>query len=445
MRSAAHAKMVKARSALVLDHPFFASLALRLELREDSSCATAWCDGRVLGFNPAYVEALPLEAVMGVQCHEVLHMACHHHTRRRGRDPRLWNRACDYAVNHILLDAGIRLPNGYLDDPDLRHRSVDAIYRVLADIERERKGGYEGDDLRDGAGGEDVEGGGGAGLGGPGEKGASPGGPDEDAVPPDTLKAGDAAGAAVEPDPDADPDADADPGGCGEVRDAAPGAADGGEGASDPALAREEEAWSAALARAANMARECGRLPGAVGRLVGDALSPPLPWDALLRRFLADAARNDFSWVRPNVRHLHAGLHLPGLHSRELAEVAVAVDTSGSITPAQMDRFAAELSAVLEEYEAAITVLTCDAALTGCERMSRADLPLSLAVRGGGGTDFRPPFERLEREGIEPACLIYFTDLESDRFPEEPGYPVLWVCPDAACGHPPFGERLVME
>ena len=57
----------------------------------------------------------------------------------------------------------------------------------------------------------------------------------------------------------------------------------------------------------------------------------------------------------------------------------------------------------------------------------RQDLPIVLCPKGGGGTDFRQVFQWVEQQGISPECLIYLTDLECSRFPEEPFYPVLWA------------------
>ncbi len=191
--------------------------------------------------------------------------------------------------------------------------------------------------------------------------------------------------------------------------------------------------------------QRAGDLPGGIERLCGELLTPTLPWNELLRRFLSNAARNDFSWVQPNRRYLHAGLYLPGLHNDELGQVAIAVDTSGSISQHDLDTFAAELSTILEEYDSILHVYTCDTAVTGQYGLSNADLPLEFAATGGGGTDFRPPFEMLEQEDITPECLIYFTDLQCNRFPAEPDYPVLWVCPRETFLSPPFGETLFLE
>ncbi|MFO7597916.1 MAG: hypothetical protein R6W92_16425, partial [Desulfocurvibacter africanus] len=207
--------MLKARSELVLDHPFFATLALRLDMREDPSCRTAWSDGRVLAYNPLYIEVLPLEKVKGLQCHEVLHLACCHHTRRGGREPKTWNMACDYAINPILLEAGLELPSGYLDDPRHHGKSADAIYTALSNPHDEIKEGANNSPELDLQSGKDVDGGGQGILDmGEDEQAAAAG---ERSAEDDTEGHGDAPGAEGD---DSKAETSNDPGMSGEVRDA---------------------------------------------------------------------------------------------------------------------------------------------------------------------------------------------------------------------------------
>lgn len=427
--TSAHARMMQARAELVLDHPFFATLALRLELREDPHCATAWSDGKILGYNPAYIAAQSLEQIKGMQCHEVLHLACSHHLRRDGRDQGLWNRACDYAINPILLEAGIRLPDGFLDDPAHHGKSADLIYETLLREMEERPGGQGTGGREETSGGDENASAGEGGLGGREQNGAP--GREE---PPGAGRTEGGGGLAGERGDNADP------GRSGEVRDAplkSMGSGDDGPGA--------EDEWRMNVAQAMRAAKEAGNLPGSVERLFGNLLVPRIGWREMLARFVSDCARNDFSWVRPNRRYLHAGLYLPGLDSQELNNVAVAVDVSGSIEQTHLDAFSAEISAILEEFDTELILLTCDAALTSLKRLTRRDMPLRLAAAGGGGTDFRPPFQALEREGIDPACLIYFTDMQCSRYPEDPGYPVLWLTVRESPLSPPFGEVIGME
>jgi predicted metal-dependent peptidase len=147
----------------------------------------------------------------------------------------------------------------------------------------------------------------------------------------------------------------------------------------------------------------------------------------------------------PSRRYLHQGLCLPGLYSKDLGHIVIAVDTSGSIDTDALSRFATEVSAILEVYDTVIDVLCCDTKIQDHRQFDRQDLPLNIEPKGGGGTSFIPVFEWVEAQNLVPCCLIYLTDLECSRFPiNAPGYPVLWVQTGNG-GYPvPFGEVIRM-
>ena len=423
-------KIVRARTGLLLEHPFFGSLCLRMEPREDPGCATAWTDGRTLAYNPIYVAGLRDEQVRGLMAHTVMHPACQHHTRRGGRDHDLWNMACDHAINWILLDAGITLPPKHLDDPAYHGLSADEIYAELHTLrtEEQRPSPVQGEGEADGEvelDGLDTSAGDGEGLGEDGSPAAGDSGGGE---PGDGADEGDQAEDGSE--------RTGDPGGSGEVRD---GERQAEGGASDESGADEQ--WELALAQAAQQARECGDLTGGLERLVREVLAPKLDWRELLARYIDDRARDDYSWTPPSKRFLDLDIILPSLSNRKLPEVVLAIDTSGSVTEAEMARFGAELSGLLESFETTVHVVYCDCEVKGAESFDRADLPLDLNPLGGGGTDFRPAFSWVEDQGLDPACLVYLSDLECRRFPErEPGYPVLWARVGKDGAVPPFGD-----
>lgn len=127
-------KLIKARTGLLVDSPFFGSLALRLELVEDTAAGTAWTNGRELGFDPVYIEGLSMNALKGLLAHEVMHLALCHHTRQGSRDHHIWNVACDHAINHLLVDAGFTLPGNVLLDPGYKGLGAEAIYEVLPEL-----------------------------------------------------------------------------------------------------------------------------------------------------------------------------------------------------------------------------------------------------------------------------------------------------------------------
>ncbi|WP_419785949.1 DUF2201 family putative metallopeptidase [Pseudodesulfovibrio sp.] len=426
------AKLRKARTMLLLDHPFFGSLCLRMEPKPDPHCATAWTDGRTLAYNPAYVAGLRRKQVQGLLAHTVMHPACQHHTRRAGRDPKLWNMASDYAINWILLDAGLDLPPKYLDNPAYHGLTADEIY---ADLHASR-GEEMRPSLSEGQGDSDGEADwdGAAGMKGDGDdlgksSESGPGGESDGHM--DIGGEGDESG-------EMGGEMFGDPGGSGEVRDSAEDAEGGGssEGASD-------EEWELALAEAARQARDMGELPGGVERLVGAVLHPVLDWRELLEQYISDRARDDYSWTPPNKRFLHLDVLLPSLSNRQLPDLVLAIDTSGSVSEPEMDQFAAEVSGILDAYDTTLHVAYCDSAMAGTETFCRADLPLELNPTGGGGTDYRPVFDWVRESGLNPGCLVYLTDLECTGFPaREPEYPVLWARIGGQGGTPPFGEIL---
>ena len=151
-------RIQKARTSLILDHPFFGSLLFRLKGRECRSVQTMATDGVSLFYNPDFVETLNAASLAGTLAHEVMHPALHHHVRRSGRDPKRWNVACDFAINPLLVDAGLSLPDGVLIDDRFRGMSAEQIYNLLesdweSESETEQDSGKEGGD--DESGGEE--------------------------------------------------------------------------------------------------------------------------------------------------------------------------------------------------------------------------------------------------------------------------------------------------
>lgn len=124
-------KFTKARVGMHIASPFFAPLSLRLTPQEDKHCPTMWTDGKSIGFNPEWVEKLPLDEVKGVIIHEVFHVAFHHTTRRGNREPFIWNLAADYVVNLQVVAAGYKLPPGALYDKKYAGWTAEKVYNVL--------------------------------------------------------------------------------------------------------------------------------------------------------------------------------------------------------------------------------------------------------------------------------------------------------------------------
>jgi predicted metal-dependent peptidase len=395
-------RIQKARTTLLLDHPFFGTLLFRLGGKPSRSIATMATDGVSLFYNPEFLDTLNAAELAGVLAHEVMHPALHHHTRRGDRDRARWNMACDYAINPILLDASLALPKGVLIDNRFRGMSAERIYNQI-----------EEDEKQEGSTGQSES-----------QPGNGSGGPEDDSLQNDPC--GD------------EPSAPSTPGGVGQVLDApAPEAGDG------PSIAEQAREWQIAVEQAETVAKVAGKLPGGAVRALEAAQAAKVDWRELLRRAWSDTIPSDYSWTRPNRRHVWSGLYLPGVTSEGAGEIAIAVDCSGSVSPRQLGLFEAEIRSILAgQRPRLVHVLYFDAAVQKVETY-QAGQPVSLSPVGGGGTDFRPCFEWVRELCIVPQTLVFLTDL-CGTFPNEvPAYPVIWASTEAR--RAPFGEVVAME
>jgi predicted metal-dependent peptidase len=137
-----------ARAWFVSSYPLLGALAATFKVVEDPrlcqrlgiSVAAVDFETREIFVNPA--AGLDEAGARFVLAHELLHVGLRHDVRRRGRDPYLWNVACDFAVNGWLVEMGVgQLPTvGCLYDPALKGESAESIYdRIAADVRRYRK------------------------------------------------------------------------------------------------------------------------------------------------------------------------------------------------------------------------------------------------------------------------------------------------------------------
>ena len=444
---AAHHCITRARAALVMEHPFFGSLALRLRYKADPSCADMWTDGKTLGYNPAFSTALSQKSLVGAMAHEVLHLAFGHHLRRKGRDAKLWNRACDLAINHILVESGFTLPHGFAHNPAYAGMNSDEIFDALASLQDAptNKGAQnaqvaQGTEQTEGAGATAFDG------GKQTEQPEQPTPPqgaqnskqqkDQDGAPQS------AAGnkAAAKREKGRQEQSEGTTSFTGEVQDHP----DAQGMQNDQALKAAEQEADIAMMQAMQRARNMGSMPAGLARQLDRAWRPKLDWRTLLQRFLEQCAQNDYSWTTPNRRYLYQNIYLPARREARLPHVALAVDCSGSVDEQALAMFCAELATVLEAYDTMLTVLFHDTKVQKSITLTRMDMPASLAPVGGGGTDYRPVCAHIEDERLAPTCLIWFTDLECDRYPAEPEYPVLWICSAPHEQQPPFGQVICL-
>lgn len=127
-------KVSAAKVALLLDtqYMFFSSILLKMEVKFVTSMSTAYTNGKVIAFNPNFVEKLTQAETLFILMHELHHVILKHVGRRSGRDPKLWNAACDYVINTKLVELGFKMPaSGGLYDSKYLGKSADEVYFEL--------------------------------------------------------------------------------------------------------------------------------------------------------------------------------------------------------------------------------------------------------------------------------------------------------------------------
>ena len=131
-------KLAKAKTALILEHPFVGTIALSMPFVFDTSIKTAATNGKRVAFNPEFVDSLTDEEVKFLVAHECFHPMLEHNFRRGGRKSKRWNMAADYVINKLLTDESIgKMPKVGLLDANIYnagHGTSEGIYNILPDM-----------------------------------------------------------------------------------------------------------------------------------------------------------------------------------------------------------------------------------------------------------------------------------------------------------------------
>jgi len=373
-------RLSKAKTALILEHPFVGTIAMNMPftLQDEPPMGmpmekyTACTNGKRVLFNPKFVETLTDEELTFLVAHECMHPMLEHNYRRFERDAGKWNRAGDYVINQILVDDNIgKMPESGLQSQavyDAGKGTSDGIYNMLPD------------DPDDGDG-----------VGGP-------------------------AGAGFQDCED-------------------------GEGTQADQNQQAAE-WKVRVAQAAQAAKMMGKMSAGLARLVDEVLNPKVDWRDVLQRFVVKARNDIRSFARPNRRFASQGLFLPTMDGEVMGELAFAVDCSGSIGDDELSQFAAEIRTVKEDHKPRkIHLIYFDSKVCHYEKFEQDD-ELHVEPHGGGGTAFSPVIDYMEEHNIEPVACVFLTDLYCSDFGDAPRYPVLWV--SNAAKEAPWGEVVMM-
>ena len=415
-------RLSRVRTALTVWVPFFGHLLLKLdpkiaEPRHGIATAGVTRD-RKLFLNVDFCEPLTDAEFAGLLCHETMHLAYltfeRQGTRRaivvdqNGGSISLFNVAADYAINGIIETMIKPLPNGEVKLPkggcvDLAtfgDWSAEEVYDKLLDDACKNTGKGKGgivlpggswgtDDMRDDLGGDGEE---------SGEDGEG-----------------------------------------------------SGRGRSEAENKALDTYWKVAIVEAAQIheqqQRGKGTLPLGLQKLIDEIVDPKISWVDVLSRWVGENGRRaDFTYRRPARRAEAVGEILPALLKHGVDDLVVLWDTSGSMNGRETE-ILSEVIGICEDLNLALRVICCDTAIHSDQE--EVEHPDDVDVKGGGGSNFNPAFDRLHEEGFT-GVVVAFTDGYIDVPGVKPPHirDVLWVLWQGRDVDPTggkWGETLIVD
>jgi len=389
-------QLITARVGLLLRASFFGNLATRLKLvNADEWCPTAATDGRNFYYNTRFIKMLRPKEVEFLFGHEVLHCVYDHFGRRNDRDPQLWNIANDYCVNQDLKEHNVgefitSVPCLY--DKKYRGMSSEEVYDSLYENAEKIDIGKLLDQMLD----EHLDGDG---------------------------------------DEDGDGDQDGERKGRPRLSEA------------DKQAIRDE--IKEAMLAAAAASGDAGNLPGGVKRLIQELTEPKMNWRELLRMQLESTIKSDYTWMRASRKGWHMDAVMPGMKLDPMIDIAVAIDTSGSIGEAMLRDFLSEIQGIMDSFPAyKIHVFCFDTEVHNPAQYNSDNLDLITEYEpgGGGGTDFEAIYNYLKAEEIEPKRLVVFTDgYPFGSWGDENYTDTVWILHGTTTIEPPWGQYAYYE
>ena len=395
-------KINKAKARLMLEHPYFGTVASSLKLEKNNEILTFTSDGERMSYNSEYLERLSVEDVEFVMANGAMHAVLQHQDRMSSRTKWLWQTATDYVVNGMLVKNGMQAPEYANYEPKFEGMYAEEVYEILRSemmdnaqhsMEQEQQ---QVTDAEDDIHAENLH-------------------MSAEYTPSDDAK---------------------------ESQEEENTKAKEEEQASSSDAEELAEEMKERLEQVFQKLKRQGDLPKDMHFVVPEYFSHKIDWREFLYGYIASHAKTTYSFNPPNMKYLYRGIYLPSLSS-DLLRIIVAVDTSGSVDEALLGTFLGEVNSMMQQYpNYEIDLITADAKIQSHKTFLPGEL-LDYELSGGGGTDFRPVFEYIDQHIDYPTLLLYFTDGQGTFPQHEPSYDLLWIMPEAV--DVPFGEVVVLE
>ena len=96
-------RLMLSKMRILCNNGFYGLLLMHMKYGLDAECGTAYTDGKVIRFDPKFLDELNDDELDFIMMHEILHVALKHCFRGRELEKELYNIACDIVVNSNIL------------------------------------------------------------------------------------------------------------------------------------------------------------------------------------------------------------------------------------------------------------------------------------------------------------------------------------------------------
>jgi len=147
--------------------------------------------------------------------------------------------------------------------------------------------------------------------------------------------------------------------------------------------------------------------------MINTLTEPKMNWRQFIRTSIESNIKNDFTFQRPNRKGWHTGAVLPGMERDQMIDIALGIDTSGSIDQSMLTDFVSEVAGIMEQFsEYRIRIWQFDTNVYSFDEFTHDDGRdmREYEITGGGGTEFTVNWQFMKDQGIEPDQFIMFTD-----------------------------------
>lgn len=342
--------------------------------------AVGWTDYKSICVNAPYADSYNLnkEHIKFLIAHEVFHILILTRSRRDGRDPELWNQASDFAINQLLIEdeevINGKVVGQFIEfgcyDKKYRCMSAEEIYKILEQEQNQMK-------QMMGQGGQSDS-------GQESQSGQGEGEGEE--------SQGNGQGGGFKLDEHLDTE--------------------------DPKVQEDLREATLRVQQILDQAAAQGKLSSGMKRLINSLPKVKENWRHNLEKYIKSFKKAESTWKRPNKRYSAAGFYLPTRYDTPELNVAVGIDTSGSINEDMLEKFYGHLIKIMKSFKTFKVQVFCwstvahqDTYRELNEKNYQNFNPLEDGyIQSYGGTIAQSAFDYVKTLKDKPDVFIMFTD-----------------------------------